>query len=903
MTARPYGLRTNRLARPLGIDAFPVEFSWQLVAKQPSCSITQSAYELQVSTCPSFNTENIVWASGKTATIKNPSLTAIYAGNSVISRTRYYWRLRIWDQFDEPSDDIWDTAEQAWFETGLLLPSDWQASWISAPAMTTSGSSAKDNKVIYLSSSLQLAREPIRGRAYATSCGWYKLFINRNNVTGTALVPRWTPFDQFTEYQTYDITKYLKTGENVVSVVIADGRFRGQIGITEGSCRYGDRLSTILQLEVNTVDGKIITFGTDETWRSLKGAIVRSDPVWGEHTDFRIFDEWLGKCDALSSNLAEKVPVLTKKLIAEEVERVEEVMRLPPKAVRRAPSGAQLVDFGQNFAGIMAIKLRGRAGSKITITYSEVLSSDGELDVDYLKLPIVPHIIQRDVVTLGDQATEFQPWFTIHGFRYAEVHGLDYDLSPSDVQGVVLASNIPVIGAFTCSDARLNKLYQNIVWGARSNFTDTPTDCPTRERLGWTGDIQVFSSTAALLFDSQNFLRRYLRCLAAEQLADGTIPSYIPSGASQFSSQLSFMNRMFAGSTGWGDASTMVPWALYRHYNDEVVLLRQYESMKSWVNSLARRAREKMSWKRWLFNKLGAGCGDLELYILDTGSSYGEWLRAGSGIPTIIKDLLFPSAAVSTAYLAHSARLLSDIANILGQKEDAQHYLAVSKRTCEAWRTAFVRRHGARIAGDYQDDYVRALSFDLIEPEQKQAAVERLVELLAQAGYHLKTGFMSTGLLLPVLAEHGRADIAYKLLMQDTVPSWLYPVQKDATTLWETWEGYDGKGNAKMSHNHYAFGTVAQWLQESVAGLKAVEPGYRKIRVEPLIGGGLTHAEASLETPLGFAKCAWSLDKEAGIVRLEVVIPPCATAEVVLAGSRMETVGSGNYSFEYKVQP
>ncbi|KAH4069933.1 hypothetical protein HBI95_075210 [Parastagonospora nodorum] len=901
MSARPYCLRTNRFSRPLGIDAFPVEFSWQLSAKQGICNVTQSSYELQVSTSLSFEFENIVWDSRKTATSKSSSLTAIYAGNVMKSRTRYYWRLRVWDQFEDSSDDTWDTAEQAWFETGLLLPSDWKASWISTPETTTTGSSAKDHRVIYLSSSLQLVKKPVRGRAYATACGWYKLFINGNNVTGTALVPRWTPFDKFTEYQTYDIAKYLKTGENVISVVVADGRFRGQIGATEGRCRYGDRLSALIQLEADTDDGKTVTFCTDETWRSLKGSIVRSDPVWGEHTDFRISDEWLGKCDALSSNLAEKVLVLTKNLIAEEVERVEEVMRLPPKTILRAPSGAQLVDFGQNFAGIMVIKLRGRSGSKIAITYSEVLSSDGELDVNYLKLPIIPHIVQRDIVTLGENVAEFQPWFTIHGFRYAEVQGLDYELSPSDVQGVVLASNFPITGSFTCSDAHLNKLYHNIVWGARSNFTDTPTDCPTRERMGWTGDIQVFSSTATMLFDSQNFLRRYLRCLAAEQLADGTIPPYIPSGASQFSSQLSLMTRMTSESTGWGDASTMVPWALYWHYNDEVVLLRQYDSMKRWVNSLTRRAREKMSWRRWLFTKVGSGCGDLERYILDTGFSYGEWLRAGSGILTMIKDVLFPSAAVSTAYLAHSTRLLSNIANILGKQEDAEHYLALSRRTSEAWRTAFVRQRGARIAEDYQDDYVRALAFNLIEPEQKPAALERLVELIAQAGYHLKTGFMSTGLLLPVLAEYGRADIAYRLLMQDTMPSWLYLVQKDATTLWETWEGYDGKGKAKMSHNHYAFGTVAQWLQESVAGLKAVEPGYRKIRIEPLVGGGLTHAEASLETPLGFAKSAWSLDKEVGIVRLEVVIPPCATAEVVLPGRKVETLGSGNYSFEYRI--
>jgi alpha-L-rhamnosidase len=900
MAARPYYLRTNRLSCPLGIDAFPVEFSWKVTAKQGISNVTQSSYELQVATSPSFETENIVWDSRKTTTNKVSSLNAIYAGDSLKSRTRYYWRLRIWDQSDEPSDGTWDTAEQAWFETGLLLPSDWIASWIGAPVATTAKRSAKDDKVLYLSSSLHLAREPVRGRAYATACGWYKLFINQNNVTGTALVPRWTPFDRFTEYQTYDIAKYLRSGENVISIVVADGRFRGQIGVTEGRCLYGDRLSGLVQLEVNTDDGKTVTHCTDETWRSGKGSIVRSDPVWGEHTDFRISDDWRENRNALPYSLAEKVPVATEKLIAEEVERVEEVMRLPPSTVLRAPSGAQLIDFGQNFAGIMSIRLRGRAGSRISITYSEVLSDDKELDIDYLKLPIVPHIVQRDVITLGHDAAEFQPWFSIHGFRYAEVRGLDYELSPSEVEGIVLATNFPITGSFTCSDARLNKLYQNVVWSARSNFTDTPTDCPTRERMGWTGDIQVFSSTATLLFDSQNFLRRYLRCMAAEQHADGTIPPYIPSGASQFSSP-SLMTRMFSGSTGWGDASTMVPWALYQHYDDKVVLSRQYNSMKSWVNSLECRAREKMSWRRWFLAKFGAGCGDLEQYILDTGFSYGEWLRAGSGILTIIKEALLPSAAISTAYLAHSAHLLSKIADILGKQEDAKHYLSLSEKTTEAWRVAFIRRDGSRIAGDHQDDYLRALAFNLVELEQERAALERLVECIAEAGYHLGTGFMSTGLLLPILARHGRADIAYRLLMQDTVPSWLYPVQKNATTVWETWEGYDGKGNAKMSHNHYAFGTVASWMHECVAGLKAVEPGYRKIKVEPLFGGGLTHAQASLETPLGFARSAWRLDKGTGTVKLNVVIPPCATAEVVLAGRIVKTLGSGTYSFEYKI--
>ncbi|TDZ17491.1 hypothetical protein Cob_v009528 [Colletotrichum orbiculare MAFF 240422] len=825
------------------------------------------------------------------------NLSASYEGKALKSRVRYYWRLRTWDQGDELGDEDWQRSASSWFEIGLLRADDWKATWISTPGT----GHPTDDRTIYLYRKIHLDDIPASARAYVTACGWYKLFVNGSNITGTALVPRWTPFDHFTEYQAYDLTGAFKSGDNIVSIVVAEGRFRGELGITEGRARYGQRLAALAQIEVHSPTGEDLIFATDPSWKSASGHILTSDPKLGERVDLRIPDDcWKFGTETIQQPVTDKtveiVKVATKALIAEEVPRLEEVMRINCQSVQRPPSGQQILDFGQNFTGVIRIQLNGKQGTEVTLIYSEVLNSKGEINVAYLLPPPVMDKPQRDVVILRDGKNEFQPWLTIFGFRYVEVKGLDHNLKPSDVEGIVLASNLEQTSTFECSDSRLNKLYQNIVWAARGNFTDTPTDCPTRERMGWTGDIQVFSPTAALLFNNQAFLGRYMRCLAAEQYPTGEVPPYIPSGASEFRGGPKWTTKIVAQSTGWGDASVIVPWNLYQHYADKEVLEQQYASMKLWVDSLERRARDNQSWRRWLFG----GVGDLEKYILDTGFHWGEWLRAGEPFLDSLLKLAFPSAAVATAYLAHSSRLLAQISAILGKSEEEKHYHGLSNETRRAWRAAFVRNGGRRIAEDFQDDYIRALAFDLLEEDQKPAAVERVVELIEKAGWHLTTGFMSTGLLLPTLAANGRSDVAYKLLLQNTMPSWLYPVELGATTLWETWNGYDSKGNPKWSHNHYAFGSVAQWLIEGVAGIRRASPGYRRLRFEPRIGEGLTYASSSLDTPFGVAKISWKVGAT-GDLTVSVTVPPGATAVVVLGNTREEDVGSGTYTFKHHV--
>lgn len=387
---------------------------------------------------------------------------------------------------------------------------------------------------------------------------------------------------------------------------------------------------------------------------------------------------------------------------------------LAPRTITRLASGAQIVDFGQNFAGVVRIGLSGRRGSRVQLTHSELLTSAGEVDLTYLDSPLTMKVApQRDEVILGGRDEWFQPWFTIHGFRYLQVDGLAPDLEVDEVQGVVLSSDLPVTGAFECSDERLNRLQRNVLWSLRSNLTDTPTDCPTRERSGWTGDIQVFAPTAALLVDAHGYLNRYLRNLAIEQFPDGTVPPFVPSETSTFSGGPSRLTRLTATAVGWGDAAVALPWTMYRYYGDTAVLKRRYDSMRRWVGHLERTARTKRSPTRWLRKRVGAK----ERYILDTGFHWGEWLRPGEPFTVLARDLLRHRPVVATAYFAHSTRMLSRIAEVIG--------------------------------ADRQDDYVRALAFDLLTPRQRPAAVDRLARLIEQADHHIGTGFLSTPMIPP----------------------------------------------------------------------------------------------------------------------------------------------------------
>ena len=846
-------LRTDGRSHPRGIGSRRPEFSWRLAPG----SGHQTAWEIEVAADEASSYDPVLWASGR---VNGSAPFGIrYEGADLTSAKTYRWRVRVWaDADDSPSS--WETST---FETGILPGDDWSALWSAGPVRGKNDPPT----ALYLHGAASLESPVIRARAYVSSLGWHRFLVNGTDLTGPALVPRWTALDHEVEYVTYDVTAALTTGTNTIGLVVGDGRFRGSNGYENHSRIYGDRLAGVIQILADLEDGTEHLIVTDSSWFAGTGRIRESDPKFGERADLRIDESWAASPTPPAG--FEPVEVLShpRTLIAESVERVREVGRLRPVSIVRVENGDQVVDFGQNFAGVVRLRLPAAAGTEIVLTHSEVLQKDGTLDLDYIHLSPFGRWYQRDSVILGDVETEWQPWFTIHGFRYVQIRGLVDDLTPEDIHGIVISTDLDWTGEFTSSDPRLDRLWSNVSWSVRSNFMDTSTDCPTRERSGWTGDIQVFAPTATNMVNAQWYLRRFLHNLAIEQAPDGSIPVVIPSGFSAFSGGPRGHLARAGTAAGWSDASVLVPWTLYQRYGDERVLADQYESMVAWVDSCARRAREASK------RKGSRVVPEVDEFIVDTGFQFGEWLRPGEGPVLSSIDAARRGAVVATAYLEHSARVLSQIARVLGKDADQTRYLALANDVRRAWRTRFLGTNG-RIGTDRQDDYVRAIAFDLLEGAEVSAAAQRLVGLIEKSG-GLGTGFLSTPLLLDTLVDTGHADIAWRLLLSTTSPSWLHQVNRGATTVWETWEGYTKSGKAKMSHNHFALGSVARFLTERIAGITPLDPGYRTIGIRPLVGGGLTAARAVLQTPYGPLDSSWRMLGDG--VEYVVSIPPGST--------------------------
>jgi len=874
---RIVALRTELLDSPLGVSTRTPEFDWRVV--DGASDARQASFRIEVQDADSGR---LRWDSGEVESALPYGHG--YAGEPLSSSTVYRWRVRVHDDDGRPSD--W--SEWATFETAKLDAAEFTASWIAL----REDPPADDSSVMSFRRDLDLPSRVVRGRAIVSACGWYKLFVNGLDLTGTALVPRWTPMDHLVEYQVVDVTEAFREGGNTVGIAVGDGRYRGGLSAFDRRRTYGDRLQAFAQIELDLADGSRVVLQTDESWSAGRGAIVHSDPMRGEVRDLILpFLDWLSGDLPDRFAAVEARPAPTGRLVPESVPQVTDIAELVPETITTAPSGAQLVDFGQNLAGVVRVRLTGADGTRVRITYSELISAAGEIETAYMFMdPEYPRYFRDEVVLDGSEHV-FQPWFSIQGFRHVAIEGAQ-PLTIDDIRAVVLSTDLPSTGSFQCSDPRLERLEQNVRWSLRSNFTDTPTDCPTRERAGWTGDLQVFAETATLLVDAQAYLRMYLRNVEAEQLPDGRIPPYIPSETSAFSGPLLGTLDDVSSSVGWGDVSVMTPWDVYLAYGDRAVLERQYETGKRWVASLEHLAAAGPRPDQAPTRAPHA----LDRWIVDRGFHWGEWLRPGEGPEAFQRSLIFGRPVVATAYFAHSSRLLAETAAVLGLDDERQHYASQADTIRTAWRHAFVGPDG-RIGEDRQDDYVRALAFGLLETQDEAAALGRLVALIEADDMHLGTGFLSTGLLLPTLTAHGRPDIAYRILLQETSPSWLAQVELGATTIWETWDGYHPDGRPKESHNHYALGAVVSWLYHAVAGLQPTAPGWAQLRVDPMIGGGLTRASASVSTPYGQVSSAWTLND--GFVELEVEVPSGVRAVVVLPEQDV-TVGSGTHRFNYR---
>lgn len=849
-------LQVEHLREVLGIGTSRPRLSW--IVEADIQDWYQSGYEIETRD----EDDKLIAQTGR-----------IESGQSVLvpwpfaplqSRQHANLRVRVWGLDGSASD--W--SEVVPVEAGLFLPEDWRARLIS-PAWEEDPS--KSNPAPYLRRAFELRAGIKSARLYITALGVYEAEINGQVVSDQIFAPGWTVYDRRLRYQTFDVTEMLQTGKNAIGAVLGDGWFRGRLGFDGGQRNiYGDRLALLAQLEVQYKDGSTEHILTDESWQAATGPILMNSIYDGETYDARLEpDGWsspdFDASDWHSVRFFEWDMHTLEAPLGPPVRRTETVA---PVSISQSPSGKTIVDFGQNLVGRIVLKVQGPVGHTVTLRHAEVLEN-GELCTRPLRFAEA-----TDRYTLkGGEAETWEPRFTFHGFRYTEVNNWPGELRLDNLTAVVIHSDMERTGWFECSDPLLDQLHQNVVWGMRGNFLDVPTDCPQRdERLGWTGDLQVFSPTASFIYDASGFLQSWLVDLAIEQRkAGGIVPQVIPM----------VLDRPMIGAA-WSDAATIVPWVLYQRFGDAKIIADQYESMKAWVDYIVAVAGENDLW--------------------DTGFQYGDWLDP-TAPPDTPGQARTDKAIVASAYYVRSAELVAQAAELLGHTAEQQHYLSVAEKARAAFAREYITPTG-RLVSDAETAYAIALVFDLFTaPEQYQHAGDRLAELVRDSGYHIRTGFVGTPLICDALCSTGHYVIAYRLLMQQECPSWLYPVTIGATTMWERWDSMlpDGSINSgeMTSFNHYALGAVADWMHRTIGGLRPTEPGYRHMNIRPRPGGRLTHAKVRHLTPYGMAESAWRI--EDGMFDLNVLTPPNTTAFITLPGGDTPPIEVGSGSWHWSV--
>ena len=852
------GLRVEYLSNPLGIDAARPRLSWRLASSERNTM--QTAYEIQVANSEANLTRGklLFWDSGRV--VSEASVFVDYAGPPTVSRTRYFWRVRVWNTSGRSS--TWSPV--AHWETGLLAPEDWSARWI-GPEPTASDSLPAPSPLLRRAFRVS---GPVRSaRLYVTSLGLYELHLNGQRVGDQLFTPGWTSYLHRLQYQTYDVTPFLRPGENAVGAMLGDGWYRGYLGFFGQRNLYGRRLALRAQLEIRYQDGRTERVVSDPNWKTTPGPVLASDIYRGETYDAR--REHPGWTAARYDDhdwapVAELHPPPAT-LVAPVSPPPRRIRELRPVSIRQAPSGEAVFDLGQNFTGWARLIVRGSAGTTITLRYAEVLDQAGNLYTANLR-----GASQTDRYVLKGEGREtYEPHFTFHGYRYVAVAGLPDPPDTATITGIVVSSDLEQTGQLATSDSLLNRLQQNIIWGQRSNFLDVPTDCPQRdERLGWTGDAQVFARTAGFNLDVSGFFAKWLADLASDQDPSGSVPWVIPN-------PLGGDSTRFAGTAGWADAAVIIPWTMYLTYDDRRLLERQYPSMRAWVEYARRQAGPDLIWR--------------------PGWQFGDWLALHSDDPS------YPGATtgtdlIATAFLAHSADLLAQSATVLGRNADASTYGALFHAVRQAFDHEFVSSAG-RVGENTQTAYALALAFDLLPDSLIPEAAERLAQDVRARDQHLTTGFLGTPYLLHVLSRTGHAGVAFDLLTQRSYPSWLYPITMGATTMWERWDGIRPDSSLQdpemNSFNHYAFGAVGDWMYQNIGGidLDPAAPGYRRSRIAPRPGAGLTSASASLETFYGTLTSAWRLEPEQFM--LDLTVPANASAEVTLWDTRIDRVQEG----------
>lgn len=861
-------LQVEHQVNPLTVEPSVPRLSWKLGSTEKNT--LQTAYEIRVSSDAKAlgSGKGLVWKGEKRT---DRSVLVPYEGAVLKPGQRYYWQVRVKDNHGHTS--AWSTVQ--YWQMGLK-PADWKAQWIAVPGKDTAAASPMFRKEVTISKTVRSAT------AYIIARGIYEAYINGTRIGDAYFAPGWTSYKDHLQYQGYDITAQLRKGSNVIGAMLGDGWYKGRIGFNHQKAFYGDTRALLLQVTVTYTDGSTEVFGTDDTWKTAYGPVLSSNMYDGDTYDARReksgWTEPAYREDA-SWTAARTVDFGYDQLVGMSGPVVKKHERFNALKIFKTPQGDLVADFGQNLVGWVELKARGPKDSRIVVSHAEVLDKAGNFYTENLRSARQ----QNTYFLKGSEAQVFSPHFSFQGFRYVKIEGYPQELKPEDLTAVALYSDMAPTGEFKTSNALLNQLQHNIQWGQKGNFVDVPTDCPQRdERLGWTGDAQAFYNTAAYNMDVSGFFTKWLKDVKADQHQNGSIPFVIPD----------VLTPNDAGATGWADVGTIIPWGLYVAYGDARILENQYESMKAWVGFMTSKSRQNL----W-----------------NTGFHFGDWLFYRPDDDNDGRAAVTDKYMIAQCFYAHSVQLLINSARVLGKTDDVSEYTALLADLKSAYVKEYMTPSG-RLVSSTQTAYVLALQFDMLPETLRAQAADRLVENIRSYGNHLTTGFLGTPYLCHVLTRFGHNNVAYDLLMQESYPSWLYPVKMGATTIWERWDGIKPDGSFQTpgmnSYNHYAYGAIGDWMYRNVSGINPAEDaaGYKKIRIEPRPGGKISNASGALETPYGRLSSSWTI--EGGLFKLDVVIPANTTATVILPGPQLKggqettnktEIGSGSYHFECKV--
>ena len=867
-------LRCEYVSHPLGIDARRPRLSWQLDALRRGAR--QTAYQILTATSEESlrSEQDLLWDSGKI--FSDQSIHIAYAGPELVSRQRVYWRVRVWDEVGQQVPD----SEVEWWEMGLLQEEDWQADWIGrdrfSPPLKHSPSwpGGTDEEVIKIWQDLQTQvierlkpplfvrttfaaeRQVAQARLYGTARGLYYAYLNGQRVGEDYLRPGWTDYHKRLQYQTYDVTGLIQAGDNVLGAILGDGWYAGVIGGAGESNYYGQDTQVLLQLEITYSDGSRSCICTGQNWRMSTGPFLYADLYMGERYDARLeLTGWSqAHYDASHWQPVVADPRNEVPLVAQCGPTVQKVAELQPLSLTEPAPKTFVFDLGQNMVGWVRLRVSGLAGTTVQLRFAEMLNPDGTVYITNLRSAKA-----TDYYTLrGDGEEVYEPAFTFHGFRYVELTGYSEQPDLNMVMGIVLQSATPPTGSFSSSSALVNQLVRNIEWGQRGNFLDVPTDCPQRdERLGWTGDAQIFVRTATYNAEVAGFFTKWLRDVGDSQGAQGYIPNIIPAA---FDAN--------PGSPAWADACIIVPWTIARVYGDQRLLAENYAVMTRWIDYLDQDNPDH----RWHKHRNGNGEGQWD---------FGDWLSINADTP---KDVL------ADAFYAYSVSLLASIAQTLGKEQDALRYQRLHEQIKEAFNRNYVAADG-RITGDTQTVYVLALSFGLLPDNLRALAAQHLVDDIRKQDNHLSTGFLGVGHLLPALTGSGYTDVAYQLLLQETFPSWGYSIKHGATTIWERWDGWTADKGFQSIHmnsfNHYSLGSVGDWLYRYAAGIDTdtdptgQQTGYKHILLRPYPDPALSYVHADYDSIYGRISSHWSYTDDKQFA-WQITIPANTSATVFL---------------------